>query len=172
MARDGVLLAMENGGYQVRPVDPQGLASLYRCRAPLAALAVHDTTLAGHERLFIQINAVVASASKAIAARDAAAAMKFNSKFYNLIVESCGNPYLEIVMANLERLILFYRIALLKTSAVHHEEDYFEHLARANERQRQISELMAQRNAKQAKLMMEQHLMASADDMARLLQNS
>ena len=39
MARDGVLIVLENGGYQVRTVDPQGLANLYRCRAPLAALA-------------------------------------------------------------------------------------------------------------------------------------
>lgn len=172
MARDGVLLAMEYGGYQVRPVDPQGLADLYKCRAPLVALAVHDTTLAGNDRMFEQISAVVANTRKAIAARDAAATLKFNSKFYRLIVGSCGNAYLEIVMANLEKLILFYRIALLKTSTVKHEKGYFEHLARANERQRKISDLMAQRDAKQAKLLTEQHLMASAEDMIKLLRDT
>jgi DNA-binding GntR family transcriptional regulator len=174
MARDGVLLALENGGYQVRPVDPQGLSNLYKCRASLAALAVHDTTLAGNDRLFKQIKTVVESTGKAIAESDAAAALKFNSKFHNLVVESCGNPHLVIIMANLEKLILFYRIALLKTSAGdrEHSEDYFEHLARGNERQVQIADMMAQRNAKQAGHLMEQHLLASADDMARLLQPS
>lgn len=172
MARDGVLLALENGGYQVRPVDPQGLASLYACRAPLVALAAYHTTLAANDRLLEQIKMVVASTRNAIATRDAATAMKYNSKFYSLIVESCGNPYLKIVMTNLDKLILFYRIALLKTSARNHKDDYFKHLARANERQRQISDLMARRNSKQVKLMMEQHLMASADDMARLLPDS
>ncbi len=165
---------MENGGYQLRPVDPQGLANLYKCRAPIAALAVHDTTLAGNDRLFKQIKTVVESTKKAIDERDAAAALKLNSKFHNLVVESCGNPYLVIIMANLEKLILFYRIALLKTSTGdrEHSEDYFEHLARGNERLVEIAEMISQRNAEQAGRLMEQHLLASADDMARLLQAS
>jgi DNA-binding GntR family transcriptional regulator len=130
--------------------------------------------LAGNDRLFKQIKMMVESTGKAIAVRDAAAAMKFNSRFHNLVVESCGNPYLVIIMTNLEKLILFYRIALLKTSIgdPEHNDDYFEHLVRGNERQMQIADMMMQRNAKQAKLLMEQHLLASADDMARLLQTS
>jgi DNA-binding GntR family transcriptional regulator len=174
MARDGVLLAMENGGYQLRPVDPQGLANLYKCRAPLAALAVHDTTVAGNDRLFKQIKAVVESTGKAIKDRDAAATLKLNSRFHNLVVESCGNPYLVIIMANLEKLILFYRMALLKTSTGdrEHSEDYFEHLARGNERQLDIAETMLRRDARDAAHLMEQHLLSSADDMARLLQSS
>jgi DNA-binding GntR family transcriptional regulator len=171
MARDGVLLTLENGGYQVRPVDPHGLANLYKCRAPLAALAVHDTTLAGNDRLFKQIRLMVESTGTAIAKRDAATALKFNSKFHNLVVESCGNPYLVITMANLEKLILFYRISLLKMSVGGrgHSQEYFEHLARGNERQARIADVMAERKAKEAGQLMEQHLLASADDMSRLL---
>jgi DNA-binding GntR family transcriptional regulator len=173
MARDGVLLAMENGGYQLRPVDPQGLANLYKCRAPLAALAARDTTRVGNERLFKQIKAVVESIGKAIQDRDAAATLKLNSRFHNLVVESCGNPYLVIIMANLEKLILFYRMALLKTSTGdrEHNDDYFEHLARGNERQLEIAESMLRRDAMDAAHLMEQHLLSSADDMARLLQS-
>ncbi len=172
MSRDGVLLAMENGGYQVRPVDPQGLAHLYKCRAPLAALAAYDTTLAGNDRLFKQIKTVVESTGKAIKDRDAAATLKLNSRFHNLVVESCGNPYLVIMMANLEKLILFYRMALLKTSTGdrEHSEEYFEHLARSNERQLEVAETMLRRDAKDAAHLMEQHLLSSAEDMARLLQ--
>jgi DNA-binding GntR family transcriptional regulator len=171
MARDGVLIALENGGYQVRPVDTEGLANLYKCRAPLAALAVHDTACASNERLLKQIQTAVEDIGTAIVARDAAAALKFNSKFHNLIVTNCGNPYLVILMANLEKLILFYRIALLKTSAgdPEHSEGYFEHLVRSNQRQAQIVEAIAQRNAKRASQLMQQHLLSSAEDMARLL---
>lgn len=171
MARDGVLLAMENGGYQVRTVDPQGLANLYGCRAPLAALAVRDTTLAGNDRLFRQIKTVVENAGKAIKDHDAGATLKLNSRFHNLVVESCGNPYLVIMMANLEKLILFYRMALLKSSTGdrEHSEDYFNHLARGNDRQLKIAETMLRRNAKEAAQLMEEHLLSSADDMARLL---
>lgn len=171
MARDGVLLTLENGGYQVRTVDPKGLADLYKCRAPLAALGVHDTTLAGEDRLFRQVRAAVENAARAIERRDAASALKLNSEFHNLVVESCGNPHLVTIMANLERLIRFYRIALLKmaTGDRGHSEDYFEHLARGNDRQGQIAEAMARRDAKAASALMQQHLLASAEDMSRLL---
>jgi DNA-binding GntR family transcriptional regulator len=173
MARDGVLLVLENGGYQVRTVDAQGLANLYRCRAPLAALAVHDTTIAGNDRLFKQIKTVAETTGKAITQRNAASALELNSKFHNLVVESCGNPYLIIIMANLEKLIMFYRISLLKTSSADHEhgKGYFDHLARGNERQIEIAETMARRDAKHAAHLMQQHLLASADDMARLIQS-
>ena len=75
------------------------MANLYKCRAPLAALAVRDTTVDGNERLFTQIKATVKSTSKAIADRDANAAFRLNSNFHSLVVESCGNPYLTVIMA-------------------------------------------------------------------------
>ena len=174
MARDGVLLTLENGGYKVRPAESQGLANLYRCRAPLAALAVHDTAVAGDDRLFKQIKAVVDSTAKAIAKRDATAALKCNSRFHHLVVESSGNPYLIIIMTNLEKLILFYRISLLK-SAIEDSaslDEYFDHLARGNARQEAIVGAMMRRRPKEASRLMEQHLLASADDMVHLLRPS
>jgi DNA-binding GntR family transcriptional regulator len=174
MARDGVLIVLENGGYQVRTVDPQGLANLYRCRAPLAALAVHDTALSAKDDVLRQVRAAVEATSQAIGNRDAEQALRLNSRFHDLVVESCGNPYLITMMTNLERLILFYRIALLKTSLGERAQadEYFRHLARGNERQLQIAEAMAQRDGVRAKNLMEQHLLASADDMARILRQS
>jgi len=174
MARDGVLIVLDNGGYQVRTVDAQGLASLYRCRAPLAALAVHDTALAADDEVLKQVRAAVDETAKAIANRDAEQTLRLNSSFHDLVVESCGNPYLITMMTNLERLILFYRIALLKTSLGERAQadEYFRHLARGNERQSQVAEAMAQRDGARAKSLMEQHLLASADDMARILRQS
>ena len=174
MARDGVLVTLENGGYQVRPVDAQGLANLYRCRAPLAALAVHDATVNGNERLVKQIKAVVESTGKAIAKRDAAAALSLNSRFHQMIVENCGNLYLIVTMTNLQKLFLFYRVSLLKSSVddAGNSNEYFDHLARGNERQHRIVDAMARGDAKEASGLMEQHLLASAEDMARLLRPS
>lgn len=171
MARDGVLVGLENGGYEVRLVDPEGLANLYKCRAPLAALAVREATLAGKETLFNEIRGVVEKTRNAIAKRDADAALKLNSKFHDLIVESCQNPYLINIMRNIEKLILFYRIALVKKSTQDrtHSEDYFEHLARAAGRQLEIADTMARGNAVAASRLMEKHLLLSAEDMARLL---
>jgi DNA-binding GntR family transcriptional regulator len=174
MARDGVLIVLESGGYQVRTVDPHGLANLYSCRAPLAALAVHDTALAADDTVLKQVREVVEAAAKAIANRDAEQALRLNSSFHNFVVESCGNPYLITMMTNLERLILFYRIALLNSSLGERAQadEYFRHLARGNERQLQVAEAMAQRDGERAKSLMEQHLLASADDMARILRQS
>jgi DNA-binding GntR family transcriptional regulator len=169
MARDGVLVSLENGGYGVQSVDPEGLANLYKCRAPLAALAVHDTTLAGNKRLFTDIADVIRNISNAIVKRDADKALKLNSRFHDLIVEGCQNPHLINIMRNLEKLILFYRIALVKKSAKDNRADYFDHLGRAAERQMEIAVTMERGDAAAAARLMEQHLLLSAEDMARLL---
>jgi DNA-binding GntR family transcriptional regulator len=171
MARDGVLIVLENGGYQVRGVDPQGLANLYQCRAPLAALAVYHATLAGSDQLFRQIRGVVERTAKAIARQDSDATLKLNSKFHGLVVESSGNPYLILIMAKLEKLILFYRIALLRnTGATRRDRDrYFQHLDRVNDRQLQIVDLMSKGDAEKASRLMQEHLLSSAEDMAQLL---
>lgn len=174
MARDGVLVGLENGGYEVRLVDPDGLASLYKCRAPLAALAVHEATLAGNETLFHQIKGIVEKTRNAVARHDADAALKLNSKFHDIIVEGCHNPYLINIMRNLEKLILFYRVALVKKSMRDrtHSQDYFEHLARAAVRQLEIADTMASGNAVAAARLMEKHLLLSAKDMAQMLPTS
>ena len=127
--------------------------------------------LAGKETLFNEIRGVVEKTRNAIAKRDADAALKLNSKFHDLIVESCQNPYLINIMRNIEKLILFYRIALVKKSTQDrtHSEDYFEHLARAAGRQLEIADTMARGNAVAASRLMEKHLLLSAEDMARLL---
>ena len=75
MARDGILLGLENGGYQARAVDPEGLEHLYKCRAPLAALAVHETTRLGNERALKQIRSVIENTKRAIEHRDSAATL-------------------------------------------------------------------------------------------------
>ena len=80
------------------------------------ALAVRDTTVNGNERLFTQIRATVKSTSKAIDDRDANASLRLNSKFHSLVVESCGNPYLTVIMANLEKLILILSDCTAKNS--------------------------------------------------------
>jgi DNA-binding GntR family transcriptional regulator len=171
MARDGILLTLENGGYQVRPVDPQGLANLYRCRAPLAGLAAHDTTLNGDEHLFEELKTVADQIGEAIANRDSDAVLARNSRLHQMIVENCGNPYLIITMTNLQKLFLFYRIALMKSSVndAGNSDEYFRHLARGNARQHRIVDAMARREADEAGRLMEQHLLASAADMASLL---
>jgi len=174
MARDGVLIVLENGGYQVCTVDPQGLANLYRCRAPLAALAVHETARVADQQVLKQIRAAVDDTARAIAARDADQALRLNSRFHSMVIENCGNPYLITMMTNVQKLILFYRIALLKTSLGDQtqSDEYFRHLALGNERQVRVAEAMAERDAERARALMEQHLLASADDMARILQRS
>lgn len=174
MARDGVLTVLENGGYQVRSVDSNGLEQLYRCRAPLAALAAHETARRKDARLNKQIGDVVQSTKKAIEERDPRAALRLNSRFYELLVQGSGNPYLELITANLEKLIFFYRIALLKqsTGQAKHKDEYFKHLARGNDRLRQIGDAIASGDADKAGNLMLKHLLASAEDMARLLQPS
>lgn len=173
MARDGVLVTTEGGGYQVRAVDPQGLLSLYQCRAPLAALAVHGTTVLADDEVFKLINAAVTETARAISARDQAAALKSNTDLHQIIISNCGNPFLTNIMTNLEKMILFHRVSLMRAAKkAENSEAYFSHLAASQARQVHIVDAMATRRADEAADLMEKHLLSSAKEMTELLSRS
>jgi DNA-binding GntR family transcriptional regulator len=171
MAQDGVLVTLESGGYQVRSVDAQGLVDLYRCRAPLAAVAAHNVAQNGSDRVLRQLRTAIDATKKAISQRNASAVFKSNSEFHNLIVENSGNPYLILTMARLDRLIVFYRTALLEASIrdASHSDAYFQHLSESAKRQEMIAKAIEDRSASEASRLMERHLLQSAEEMTQLL---
>lgn len=174
MAQDGVLITLDAGGYQVRSVDAQGLFDLYRCRAPLAALAAHDMAQRASDKVIRQLLAAIEATQKAIGERNAAGAFESNSRFHNLIIENSGNPYLALTMSRLDRLILFYRTALLEASIkdADHRDGYFGHLRDGAVRQQQIVKAIESRDGAEAAGLMQRHLTQSAEEMTRLLQSS
>ena len=171
MAQDGVLITLESGGYQVRSVDPQGLIDLYRCRAPLAALAAREVAQNGTERTKKQLRASIQSTRKAIEQRNAGEVFDSNSRFHSLIIENSGNPYLVITMARLDRLILFYRTSLLEASVkdASHSDAYFKHLSQGAMRQETIAKAIETQKPEEASRLMERHLLQSAEEMTKLL---
>jgi DNA-binding GntR family transcriptional regulator len=173
MARDGVLLTLDNGGYQVRTVDPQGLRELYKCRAALEALAAREATLRGNHRLTKRLMAVIEKTSQALNRRDGDGALKCNTMLHQLIVEATGNEYLINLMKSLERLILFHRITLMKNSSGEHVActAYFEHLGRVQEDHVAIANAVVEGRPDDAARLMEAHLLHAADDMGRLLRD-
>jgi DNA-binding GntR family transcriptional regulator len=171
MAQDGVLITLDTGGYQVRSVDAHGLVDLYRCRAPLAALAAHDVAQRASQKVIKQLLAAVDATQKAISQRNAAGVFESNSRFHNLIIENSGNPYLALTMSRLERLIVFYRTALLEASVKDetYRDAYFGHLRESASRQEKIVRAIEKENAEEASRLMQHHLTRSAEEMTRLL---
>lgn len=169
LARDGVLLTLDNGGYQVRAVDPEGLLELYKCRTVLAGLAVREATLRATPALIAKLRAISQETARSVERRDAAATLESNSKFYAAIIAGSGNAFLTAIMEPLAKLILFYRVSLLKAVRHHDSAEYFAHLKRGQQRQLEILEAMGRGDAAEAQRKMEEHLLTSAADMYRLL---
>jgi DNA-binding GntR family transcriptional regulator len=169
LARDGVLLTLDNGGYQLRPVDPVGLLELYKCRTVLAGLAAREATLRATPALVASLEAISRETARAVERRDATAILESNSSFYATIVAGSGNAFLEAIMEPVAKLILFYRVSLLK--AVRHDDsaEYYAHLKRGQERQLDIVAAMRDGDAAEADRRMQAHLMTAAADMYRLL---
>jgi len=136
-------------------------------------LAASEVARNGNERVFKQLQIAVQATRLAIKQRNASAVFDSNSRFHSLIIENSGNPFLVITMARLDRLILFYRTALLEASIKDTAVDrYFNHLNLSAQRQEKIAEAIEKRRPDQASDLMRRHLLQSADEMTDLLKQS
>lgn len=171
LACDGVLITLGNGGYQLRPVDRAGLLDLYVCRSVLAGAAVRLTTERGDKKLIKRLRAVMAHKGDALRRRDAEAIMTYASQFHRAIIEGSNNAYLIDVMGRLSKMILFYRINLLKKSLRNKAafDAYLIHLEKAHMRHTEIISAMDGAKAALASKLMEQHLIETSKDMDQIL---
>jgi DNA-binding GntR family transcriptional regulator len=174
MAQDGVLITLDSGGYRVRSVDRAGLLSLYVCRAVLAGAATRETTLRGDKALIKRIGDIIGRNKEALERRDAETILKNSSQFHEAIILGSKNEYLINIMSSLHKMILFYRVSLLKQALDTDEmrDAYFAHLAKNYERHMQIIDAIAHKAADKAAKLMEEHLLATAQDMDHIFASS
>ncbi|MGV6873478.1 GntR family transcriptional regulator [Pseudochelatococcus sp. B33] len=171
MARDGVLLTLDNGGYQVRPVDRAGLLDLYVCRSALAAAATRELTLRGDKRLLKKIKDTLNKKKNGLLSRNAQEVFKHSGNFHDLIIEGSQNEFLIRMMDSLKKLILFYRFTLLRNSENKEETmiAYFAHLDMSHERHLNIVTAIEKGDAVTASEIMREHLLTTSRDMDAIL---
>ena len=169
LQQDGVLLPLSRGGYEVLRISAQDLQKLYRCRAVLESLAVREATENITKRQLEKLKQLFEQTEQAVADKKFDQAFKLNTQFHQSIVQYCGNPYLQGLLSNLSRMILFARSSLM--IAAHNPDTvrpYAEHLESTQKDHREILELLSAGDAVAAARRMEEHLFATGENMGRI----
>ncbi len=169
LQQDGVLLPLDRGGYEVRRMEADDLVALYRCRAVLEALAVRGAARALSDEAVAALAADVEEADAMLAAGRLEEAFALNTRFHTTLLSADDNPYLERLLKDLRRMILFARASLM--IAAHERDatrDYRAHIGSVVSDHRAIAAALAARDGAAAAERMESHLFATGEDMARL----
>lgn len=171
LQQDGILIQLDRGGCEIRRMSASDLRSLYRCRAVLESLAVREAVENFSDIQIGQLAEVIEQTQTALDQQEFERAFKLNTRFHNLILEMSNNAYLEHLLKDLRRMILFARSSLM--IAAHRSEisnSYAEHLHRVQTDHREILEAMMARDADKAAARMQTHLFSTGDDMVSLAQ--
>ena len=167
MQQEGVLIPLSQGGYEVRSTSRRDLVELYRCRAALEALATEEAAVRAGAVEIERLENVIAQCDDAILAGDLEAAFAHNSDFHKTIVEIGGNAHLQVLLDSLQRLVFFYRSAMLKMSKNDARSStlYVERLRTKQRRHRAILESIRAGDGTRAGALMSEHVRETAEDL-------
>ncbi len=167
MQQEGILIPLSQGGYEVRAVSVEDLQGLYRCRTVLEVQAVREA--AGHfsAKAASKFNALMRKADKAIEKGDFDRVFGLNSDFHGSMIELSQNVHLIGLCRTLQKLILYYRSALLNKvkSDPSREADYVNRLKAKQDEHRAIVEALTKGDEEGAALLMQNHLLETAQHM-------
>ena len=167
MQQEGVLVPLAQGGYEVRATSRVDLIELYRCRAALEALAADEA--AGHfdETVAARFEALIVHADEAIERGDLDAAFSLNTQFHAAVLELSGNRHLGGLLDALQRLVMFYRAALLRISRDDpaRKSVYLERLRVKQDCHREIFAALRARDGARAAALMQAHVRETAEDL-------
>ncbi|MFM0045698.1 GntR family transcriptional regulator [Paraburkholderia sediminicola] len=113
LQQEGVLLPLVSGGYQVRTVSNNDLTELYTCRAALESMATELASQRMKSHDLARLAETIYAADEAINKEELDIAFALNSSFHKQIAELADNSHLNFLSETLNKLVLFYRSALL-----------------------------------------------------------
>jgi DNA-binding GntR family transcriptional regulator len=167
MQQEGVLVPLAQGGYEVRATSQTDLMELYRCRAALEALAAEQAAAHFDAAAAARLEAMIARADGAIVRGDLDAAFALNTQFHAAVLELSGNRHLKGLLDALQRLVMFYRAALLRISRddPRNKALYLDRLRVKQACHREIFAALRDRDGARAAALMQAHVRETAEDL-------
>ncbi len=174
LERDGVLVKLERGGYQVRSVRETDIRGMYNCRSVLEGLAAREAAEHMAEHDIAELRASMEHAEQLIAADDSAAVIRLNRGFHDAIVACCQNYYLQELVNSLYRLTNFNRhsLANMERKTEEGREAYRRHMKKNVADHLHILDAIEQRDGAEAENRMRVHLLYTGASMAKLFSDN
>lgn len=167
MQQEGVLIPLAQGGYEVRGTSRRDLIELYRCRAALEALATEEAVALAGEKDVARLEQLIERCDRAIADGDLDNAFSLNSSFHKAIVDLSANAHLQTLLESLQKLVFFYRSALLKMSKNDAASAalYVDRLRIKQNHHRAILDAFKTKDEFRASILMRDHVRETAEDL-------
>ena len=167
-------MPLAQGGYEVRATSRTDLIELYRCRAALEALATEEAAACCDAKAHARLNRLIAQADEAIARGELDRAFKLNTEFHAAVLELSGNRHLGGLLDTLQRLVMFYRTALLRMAQADDRNHalYLERLREKQDAHRAIFAALAARDGVRAAALMQAHVRGTAEDLLPAIEES
>ena len=174
MQQEGVLVPLAQGGYEVRATSRTDLIELYRCRAALEALATEEAAARCDAKAYARLNRLIAQADEAIARGELDRAFKLNTEFHAAMLELSGNRHLSGLLDTLQRLVMFYRTALLRIAKADNASRtlYLDRLRVKQDAHRAICAAMGAGDGARAAALMQAHVRETAEDLLPAIEES
>jgi DNA-binding GntR family transcriptional regulator len=167
LQQEGVLLPLSAGGYQVKTVSNNDLSELYTCRAALESMATELASQRMKPNDLARLADTIYAGDEAIEAEELDKAFALNSSFHKQILELAGNGHLNFLAGTLNKLVLFYRSALLNRvkSDPQLTSAYQDRLRVKQEAHRMIVAAMVAGKHKEAGDLMREHVLLSIKEL-------
>lgn len=164
MEQEGILIALDQGGYKVRTVEPADFAELYRCRAALEALAAREAAERWMPSNGKTLTLLLNQAEIAIDSGDLDKLFDLNTDFHQALIGLSQNNHLISLCNNLRKLVVFYRSTRLNEAKLGEEirAEYVDRLTEELSEHREILEAVSERRADDAEKLMEKHILDTA----------
>ncbi len=172
MLQEGILRPLAHGGYEVHAASLADYRGLYKCRAAIDGFAALDVARTRPADGAAKLSAILEEGERALARGDLDAAFDINTRFHAALVESSGNAHLTQMARSIEKLILFYRSALLNKakSDLASRDEYLTGLATVQSDHAEIVKAIGAGDGNRARDLVEQHMLEGVEDIAMRLE--
>lgn len=171
MQQEGILLPLNTGGCEVRPVvSADDLQALYRCRAAMESFAASEAANALDPKSAKQfgrtLELVIRNAADSLSQHNFDRAFGLNTEFHRAIIEASGNAYLIGLCGTLQKLIDFHRSTMLNLvrSGERSKEDYVRIMLGNMDEHRAILSAVVAKDPEAASKLMQEHLIKGIED--------
>ncbi|NIA70978.1 GntR family transcriptional regulator [Pelagibius litoralis] len=167
MQQEGILIPLNQGGYEVRSVTMTDLHDLYRCRSALEVQAVREAAEHFGPKVAKHFTSLIRMTDQAIERNDLDRVLALNSEFHRDLIEQSGNVHLPGLCETIRKLTLFYRTALLNRAKAdaRRKKDYVQRLKAKQKEHRAIIKALTEQDGEKAASLMQSHLLQTAQHM-------
>ncbi|NIA70977.1 GntR family transcriptional regulator [Pelagibius litoralis] len=165
MQQEGILIPLNQGGYEVRSVTMTDLQDLYRCRSALEVQAAREAAEHFGPKVAKHFTGLIRMIDRALERKDLDLALALNGDFHRDLIKQSGNVHLLGLYETIRKLTLFYRTTLLNRAKADtdRKKTYARRFMAGNKEHRAIIKALTEQDGEKAASLMQSHMLRATE---------